>query len=148
MSNYPPSRYSLAPSAHLRQQSLSGGGSSQSSPALINRINEKKQELENLRALRDLSGNLAAQMQQLEEKLSTLADGAEAVAAVVSNWNNVIRAIAMASTKLPKAETTADGDVFTDQPKKEEDPTEGFPRNEQGLVMPHVLVRVPTKQDE
>lgn len=44
---------------------------------LVARINEKKTELENLRQLRDLSGGLAAQMQALEEKLSTLSDGTE-----------------------------------------------------------------------
>ena len=56
-------------------------GSSQSntgpSPVLLARINEKKAELENLKQLRDLSGALAAQMQTLEEKLSTLSNGTE-----------------------------------------------------------------------
>lgn len=46
---------------------------------LMARINEKKAELENLKQLRDLSGGLAAQMQALEEKLSTLSDGTEGV---------------------------------------------------------------------
>lgn len=85
---------------------------------LMARINEKKAELENLKQLRDLSGGLAAQMQALEEKLSTLSDGTEgrsphdhtykklklscaiAVAAVLSNWHNVLRAINMASSML------------------------------------------------
>jgi DASH complex subunit DAD2 len=78
MSGYPISRYSIAP--HGRQSSLSNPaalGASQPSPALAARINEKKQELENLMALRDLSANLATQMQQLEDKLKTLADGTE-----------------------------------------------------------------------
>ena len=44
---------------------------------LVARINEKKVELENLKQLRDLSGGLAAQMQALEEKLSTLSEGTE-----------------------------------------------------------------------
>ncbi len=44
---------------------------------LVTRINEKKAELENLKQLRDLSGGLAAQMQALEEKLSTLSEGTE-----------------------------------------------------------------------
>lgn len=47
------------------------------SPMLIARINEKKAELDNLKQLRDLSGGLAAQMQALEEKLSTLSEGTE-----------------------------------------------------------------------
>ena len=62
----------------LRHPSM---GSSQpstgQSPMLLARINEKKAELENLKQLRDLSGGLAAQMQALEEKLSTLSDGTE-----------------------------------------------------------------------
>lgn len=44
---------------------------------LLARINEKKAELEDLRQLRDLSANMAAQVQKLEERLSTLSNGAE-----------------------------------------------------------------------
>lgn len=44
---------------------------------LLARINEKKTELENLKQLRDLSAGLAAQMQTLEDKLSTLSDGTQ-----------------------------------------------------------------------
>lgn len=51
--------------------------SSNPSPMLVARINEKRAELENLRQLRDLSSGLASQMQTLEDKLSTLSDGAE-----------------------------------------------------------------------
>lgn len=39
-------------------------------------------------------------MEQLEQKLGTLSDGTEAVAAVLSNWHNVLRAISMASCKF------------------------------------------------
>ena len=51
--------------------------SSAPSPMLVARINEKKTELESLKQLRDLSAGLAMQMQTLEEKLLTLADGTE-----------------------------------------------------------------------
>ncbi|KAH0543872.1 hypothetical protein FGG08_001911 [Glutinoglossum americanum] len=65
--------------SQLRNPSTSGSSSSTSqSPALVTRINEKKTELENLKQLRDLSAGLASQMQMLEEKLATLADGTEA----------------------------------------------------------------------
>ena len=47
---------------------------------LLARINEKKAELENLKELRDLSAQLAGQMQTLEEKLSTLSNGTEGMA--------------------------------------------------------------------
>lgn len=64
--------------SQLRNPSISGSSSSAGqSPALVARINEKKIELENLKQLRDLSAGLAGQMQMLEEKLATLADGTE-----------------------------------------------------------------------
>jgi DASH complex subunit DAD2 len=72
-------------------------GSQSQSSALQARINEKKLELESLKQLRDLSAGLAGQMQQVEEKLATLSNGTEAVAAVMGNWNTVLRAVYMAS---------------------------------------------------
>lgn len=108
-----------APGSSMRQPS---GSQSQQSSALSARIATKKAELENLRQLRDLSGTLAIQMQALDSKISTLKDGTEglaylsrdfdstspvanctlcslAVAYVLSNWDNVIRAITLASSK-------------------------------------------------
>jgi DASH complex subunit DAD2 len=85
--------------SHLRSGSLSNAGSSTSqSSALQARINEKKQELASLKELQSLSAGLADQMEQLEQKLATLSDGTEAVATVLSNWHNVLRAISMASS--------------------------------------------------
>ncbi len=116
----PKMSYSSRPlPSHLRQASTAGGNSASTgqSPILLARINEKKAELENLKQLRDLSAGLAGQMQMLEEKLSTLSDGTEgrrcsgqllritadgeilAVATVLGNWHNVLRAISMASSK-------------------------------------------------
>jgi len=80
--------------------------------------------------LRDLSGALATQMGALEEKLATLRDGTEAVACVLSNWDNVLRAISMASMKVPKAPRDEDGD---------EDSTEKQPQ------LPVTLVRIPAQ---
>lgn len=105
--------YSSRPLAsHSKQGSTTGN------PILQARIEEKKAELENLKQLRDLSAGLAGQMQMLEEKLSTLSDGTEgmpvdlrsgsavltiiAVATVLSNWNNVLHAITMASSTFFK----------------------------------------------
>ena len=67
---------------HLRMSSSSAGPPapgifSSQQPVLAQRISEKKQELENLIQLRDLSAALAQQMEMLEEKLGTLADGTE-----------------------------------------------------------------------
>ncbi|KAJ5281947.1 DASH complex subunit DAD2 [Penicillium angulare] len=84
-----------------RPTSMLPGGVRQPQPssALTTRIAAKKAELENLRQLRDLSGTLAMQMQALESKIATLKDGTEAVACVLANWDNVLRAISLASSK-------------------------------------------------
>lgn len=72
-------------------------------------------------------------MQQLEQKLATLNDGTQAVAEVLSNWSSVLRAVYMASTKVPK-------------PPKEEGEAEvgeGV-----GVELPQTLVRIPIQQAE
>ncbi|KAI9811466.1 MAG: hypothetical protein M1827_005449 [Pycnora praestabilis] len=121
--------------SNLRHPSISGPQSSTGqSPVLVARINEKKVELEDLKQLRDLSAGLAGQMQMLEEKLATLADGTEAVAAVLSNWHNVLRAINMASMKIPKPKD-AGGDE-----------AEGEKEAESEVPLPQTLVRIPTQQ--
>ncbi|KAI9886878.1 MAG: hypothetical protein M1823_001314 [Watsoniomyces obsoletus] len=119
------SNFHRASTAANAQQVAASGPS----PALLARVNEKKLELENLKQLRDLSAGLANQMRALEEKLSTLAGGTEAVAVVLSNWHNVLRAIHMASMKVPKPSGTTD----------EEDHPEEVP-------LPQTLVRIPVAQ--
>ncbi|KAK4251659.1 hypothetical protein VTI28DRAFT_9911 [Corynascus sepedonium] len=109
--------------SHVRQPSLSANAGGQS-PALVARVNEKKAELENLKELRDLSAAVATQMEALEQKLATLSDGTEAIALVLSNWHNVLRAINMASAKLPTlAAESGDGETS----------------------LPQTLVRIPTE---
>ncbi|KAK1832658.1 DASH complex subunit DAD2 [Podospora conica] len=122
MSTFPTRAFS----GHMRQPSMSAAGASTGqSPALVARVNEKKAELENLKELRSLSAAMASQMEALEQKLATLSDGTEAIALVLANWHNVLRAINMASAKLPKP--TVDG-------------------NEDGVVpLPQTLVRIPTE---
>jgi hypothetical protein len=64
--------------SHLRSGSINNASSSSNqSPALLARINEKKTELANLKELQSLSAGLADQMALLEQKLSTLSDGTE-----------------------------------------------------------------------
>jgi DASH complex subunit DAD2 len=84
------------------RQPSSNSTTSQQASALASRIAAKRRELENLKQLRDLSGTLAGQMGVLEEKLTTLRDGTEAVACVLANWDNVLRAINMASSESEK----------------------------------------------
>ncbi|CAG8981158.1 hypothetical protein HYALB_00005873 [Hymenoscyphus albidus] len=119
--------------SHLRQGSMGNAASTGQSPILLARINEKKAELESLKELRDLSAGLAGQMQMLEEKLATLSDGTEAVALVLGNWHNVLRAISMASAKIPKP--------------KEPDQPEGSDaqKKQPELELPQTLVRIPTE---
>ncbi|KAK8093824.1 DASH complex subunit Dad2-domain-containing protein [Apiospora hydei] len=118
-------------SGHLRQGSTSSNFNAQStgqSAALLSRINEKKAELENLKELRELSAAVANEMEALEQKLSTLSDGTEAIATVLNNWHNVLRAINMASAKIPRPseakETASD---------------------EETTALPQTLVRIPTE---
>ncbi|KAG7126609.1 DASH complex subunit DAD2 like protein [Verticillium longisporum] len=86
------------------------------SPALVARIEEKKAELDNLKQLRDLSAAVASQMEALEQQLSTLSDGTEAIATVIGNWHNVLRAINMASTKIPMPKDDATDDTSESAP--------------------------------
>lgn len=90
--------YAPRTTSHIRPSSgLANPSASTQSSILQARIAEKKAELESLKQLRDLSGGLAEQMQQLEAKLATLSSGTEAVAEVLGNWSHVLRAIYMAS---------------------------------------------------
>jgi len=67
--------------SQMRRPSMGVPGTNSShSPALVARVNEKKAELANLKELRDLSAQLASQMEMLENKLATLADGTEGTA--------------------------------------------------------------------
>lgn len=123
------SRQSILPSS--RQSTFGAAAGTSSNPALQQRITQKKAELENLKQLRDLSGNLATQMGELEKKLSTLRDGAESVACVLQNWEGVLSVISMASTKA--ADTLAPS-------KDAEEP--------QTPELPTTLVRIPVESKE
>ncbi|KAI4847848.1 hypothetical protein E4T44_04282 [Aureobasidium sp. EXF-8845] len=127
--------------SHLRQSSLSTSNSQTS--ALQQRINEKRAELDNLKQLRELSAGLAGQMEQLEDKLSTLSDGTQAIATVLSNWHTVLRAIHMASgtyfPSLVPLPSPADPDVA--HIAKPQQNTES--ESEANLLLPQTLVRIP-----
>ncbi|PLB34568.1 DASH complex subunit DAD2 [Aspergillus candidus] len=121
--------------ASLRQPSGHHNISQQQSTALASRIAAKQAELDNLKQLRDMSASLAVQMQTLESKLGTLKDGTEAVACVLANWDNVLRAIGMASTNVAHTKGTT-GQASGAGPK---DGTSDGP-------MPATLVRIPEAQ--
>ncbi|GKZ52058.1 DASH complex subunit dad2 [Aspergillus brasiliensis] len=116
----------------FRQPSQQSTMSQQQSSVLASRIAAKRAELDNLRQLRDMSAALALQMQALQDKLGTLKDGTEAVACVLANWDNVLRAISMASTKAANLNlpTELTSDSTTQKPSNDS-------------PMPATLVRIP-----
>lgn len=121
--------------ASLRQPSNHHAISQQQSSALAIRIASKKAELENLRHLRDLSAILATQMQTLESKIGTLNDGTEAVACVLANWDNVLRAISMASSKAVDLKDPADS-------------SDDIGDSQAETPLPATLVRIPAESQE
>jgi DASH complex subunit DAD2 len=93
-------------------------------------------------------------MQQLEEKLATLSDGTEAVAAVMANWGSVLRAVSMASGKWMVVKRnivilwTIDwllGLAGIPKPKEEDGSAEG---EDEAQQLPNTLVRIPIHQAE
>ncbi|KAI1907201.1 DASH complex subunit dad2 [Ophidiomyces ophidiicola] len=142
---------STAPS--LRQSGALSNVSTQQSSILAARVAAKRSELDDLKQLREVSGALATQMEALNQKLETLRDGAEgassiegllaltiyvayatAVACVMANWENVLRAINMASIKASQippveAESASQADIPRAEPS----------------VLPAPLVRIPAE---
>ncbi|KAL4877240.1 DASH complex subunit Dad2-domain-containing protein [Aspergillus karnatakaensis] len=113
--------------------------SQQQSFALTARIASKKAELENLVQLRDMSNTLAGQMEALQAKLETLKDGTESIACVLANWDNVLRAITMASTQMTALKGIAENGTGDDAKN----------RAPSSLPLPATLVRIPeTQQDK
>ncbi|KAK7207808.1 DASH complex subunit Dad2-domain-containing protein [Myxozyma melibiosi] len=139
--SYAPRRTTFVPTSAL--SAPLAGGASQYNSVLQVRIAEKKQELESLQELRDLSAGFAQQMEQLQEKLATLVDGTEAVALIVSNWDSVLRAINMASAHIIAREgNTA---------QNEQDLTEDEQRElaqQRKVQLPEKLVRVRLEKEE
>jgi len=62
--------------------------------------------------------------------LSTLSDGTEAVAMVLGNWHNVLRAINMASAKLPHPKERVGHEEVEEPP------------------LPQTLVRIPAQRQD
>ena len=139
----------VIPSSNLRQPNA-GSTSSQQSSALAARITAKRDELENLKQLRDLSAILAKQMGVLEEKLATLKDGTEAVACVLANWDHVLRAITMASggfaipalVEYPRYVSKLTGRLVAKIPRPTSVAGDGEPAIQE---LPITLVRIPAK---
>lgn len=72
---------------------------SSNTAALAAHVAEKKRELAGFQELVFLSDNLVQQLSEYAENADSLASGTEAVAAVLKNWSNVIRAVTLANCK-------------------------------------------------
>ncbi|ODQ62331.1 hypothetical protein WICANDRAFT_25746 [Wickerhamomyces anomalus NRRL Y-366-8] len=96
--------------------------------SLQQRISEKRKELDSLNQIKQLSENLATQLEQLEAKLDTLSEGSESVAIVLSNWNNIIKSASLASMSLQNY-------------------TEGDYENKDDPPLPETLVRLRIDED-
>lgn len=145
------------------RQAPANSASSQQNAALQARVNAKRAELENLRQLRDLSGALAGQMTQLQEKLETLRDGTEgqlpsndrdfkmlriitAIACVLSNWDSVLRAISLASGNIHHSKYWSQlTNVSAKVPLPSEKPNDPKVPSEKESTpdLPQTLVRIP-----
>lgn len=66
------------------------------------KIAEKKAELENLNEIKKFTSILTNQLDELENKLDYMAEGTESVALVLSNWQNVVKSVSLASLGLLK----------------------------------------------
>ncbi|KAK3806165.1 MAG: DASH complex subunit Dad2-domain-containing protein [Linnemannia elongata] len=67
--------------------------SSTAPPHLLQRMQEKKQELEHLLALRQLASHLQTHFDELSEKFDGLMQGNQATSNVLENWAGVFRTI-------------------------------------------------------
>lgn len=65
-------------------------------------IEEKREELLQLKVLNKYTYDLVLQLEEIQEKLLTMGDGVESVALILSNWQNVINSISLASMGVMK----------------------------------------------
>lgn len=91
------------------------------------KISEKRAELDHLNEIRRFTAILTGQLDTLESKLNDMAEGTEAVALVLSNWQNVVNLVSLASLALLKY---SQGDYET------------------GTPLPEYLVRIPLDKDD
>lgn len=84
--------------------------------SLQEQIDAKREELHDLQELKKFTGILVSQLEHIERKLDTMAGGAESVALILSNWQNVVNSVSLASLGLLKY-TAKDYDEKTPLPE-------------------------------
>lgn len=94
---------------------------------LQQRLIEKRAELASINEIKALTDTLTDQLELLEEKLGSMAEGTHSVAHVLSSWQNVVKSISLASLGLLKY---SEKDYETKKP------------------LPETLVRIPLNKDE
>lgn len=67
---------------------------------LQTKIEQKEDELRDLQEIRSYTETLAAQLEQIGEKLDEMAGGAESIALVLSSWQNIMNLVSLASLGL------------------------------------------------
>ncbi|KAK9452914.1 DASH complex subunit Dad2-domain-containing protein [Dipodascopsis uninucleata] len=139
--SYPQRRTTFVPTSSMSMS----GSAIQYNTALAAKIAEKKQELDSLMQLRDLSANFTSQMEQLQVKLSTLVDGTEAVALVLSNWDSILRAITMAANHLPRP--TDEQAKYDEGEGNIDENIEKENKRTNKQKLPETLVRIRTSKD-
>lgn len=85
---------------------------------ILQKITEKRNELESLNEIKKFSAMLNSQLEELEDKMNCMAEGTESVALVLSNWQNVVRSVSLASLGLLKY-TAKEKDEKTTMPMPE-----------------------------
>ncbi|KAI7817202.1 hypothetical protein BC939DRAFT_466611 [Gamsiella multidivaricata] len=73
-------------------------------PHLLQRKEEKKQELEHLLVLRQLASHLRTHFDELSEKFDGLVQGNQASSNVLKNWADVFRTIDLTENYAAQAE--------------------------------------------
>ncbi|KAK7680131.1 DASH complex subunit dad2 [Cerrena zonata] len=80
------------------------------------KIEQKRAELEYLQEIHKITDVLTNQLDDLDSKLEVMSDGAESAALVLSNWQNVVKSVSLASLGLMKY-TSKDYETQTPLPE-------------------------------
>ncbi|KAI3404364.2 DAD2 [Candida oxycetoniae] len=73
---------------------------SKSNSAIYQKISEKRANLEKLREFKNLTNDLANELERIGDQLETMKDGTESIASIMKTWQSVIQSINLASIGL------------------------------------------------
>ncbi|KAF9090434.1 hypothetical protein BGX27_002259 [Mortierella sp. AM989] len=81
-------------------------------PHLMQRMAEKRQELDHLLAIRQLASHLQTHFDELSDKFEGLTQGNQAVSKVLENWADVFRTIELTGTFKAYKRSNGLGNIF------------------------------------